>query len=150
MRKNIERLSTSKRAIAILTASAASLALSSCATGGEDEWRIAVTCPENEQEVNIVEVSLSNVILQCTSSEQDGIGVAPVSIELLSGEGIKVSDGVTDASSILTIGYEFESPLYSNDPEIRTMEIREETSDARISMVGVTLTEVSVQSPQEK
>ena len=104
MRKSIEKVSTGKKAIAILTVSAASIALSGC--GDKDsEWVFAVKCPE-VQEINVTEFSNSRVIVQCGAGDT---AMAPVSVELIGGDGVTVKDDETDSSSVVTVGYKYDS-----------------------------------------
>ena len=146
MRKSIEKVSTGKKAIAILTVSAASIALSGC--GDKDsEWVFAVKCPE-VQEINVTEFSNSRVIVQCGAGDT---AMAPVSVELIGGDGVTVKDDETDSSSVVTVGYKYDSSFLTGtgfEPELGAITIREDSKDASISISSMTLTEVSVQTPQ--
>jgi len=147
MRKNIERLSTSRKALVVLATSAASLALSGCGDK-ESEWVFAVKCPEI-QEVNVTEFSNSRVIVQCGAGDT---ALAPISVELISGQGLIVKDDETDSSSVVTVGYKYDSSFLTGtgfEPELGAITIREGSKDAVISMSSMTLTEVIVQSPQD-
>jgi hypothetical protein len=142
-----EKGSRVKKALAAVTGFAVLGAMSGCSSDNKDEWVFAIKCPQ-EQEVNVTDIGKSSVVVQCESEDS---GVAPISVELIKGDGITVQDSQTRSSALLTVGYYFETTpfTFSVEPEITSVEIREETQDARLSMSGVSLTEVSVSPPQE-
>lgn len=151
MRENIENNRRGFRPKISAIAAVAGLALSGCSTDEDGEFVFAVSCPE-EQDVRVREVTTgyktASINIECGDDE---ISSAPLSIELVDGDGVTIDESANDGLQQVVVGYEYTTNvLASQNPEIGSIKINDEAGFAQISLRDMYISEVSVSDTADR
>jgi len=145
MKENLENIRRKIVPKAGVMAAVAGLALTGCSTDKDGEWIFAVSCPE-EQDVRVREVTTgyktASINIECGDDE---ISSAPLSVELVDGDGVTIDEPANDGLQQVVVGYEYTSNvLASQNPEIGAIKIDDESGFAQITLRDIYISEVSV------
>lgn len=140
-----EKIGSIRTVSKILGFGIAATALVGCSTDKEGSWVFEVKCPEDTS-IDVTRVtSYGTVDFQCGSESEP---LAPISIELINGEGINVDDSGEVTGQLLTLDYVYTDEfLLDIEPVLTNVQILE--SSAIITTKNAVLTGVEVTEGQK-